>query len=63
MAHQGCIQKFCQGGANLGYGKKRGGRKLTIVLCEAQGGGGGGGGATPYTCYAGMLVSLWHAKC
>ena len=21
---QGCIQKFCQGGANLGYGKKRG---------------------------------------
>ncbi len=22
---QGCIQKFCQGGANLGYGKKRGG--------------------------------------
>ena len=33
------------GGANLGYGKKRGGG-LTIVLCEAQG------------CYAGMLVSL-----
>ena len=65
MAEQGCIQKFCQGGgANLGYGKKRGGefgvwkeeggRKLTIVLCEAQ------GGATPYTCYAGMLVSLWR---
>ena len=24
MAEQGCIQKFCQGGANLGYGKKRG---------------------------------------
>ena len=44
------------GGANLGYGK-RGGRKLTIVLCEAQGGG-GGGGAKPYTCYAGMLVWL-----
>ena len=21
------------------------------------------GGATPYTCYAVMLVSLWHAKC
>ena len=39
MAEQGCIQKFCQGRANLGYGKKRGGRKLTIVLCEAQGGG------------------------
>ena len=32
--------------------KRGGGRKLTIVLCEAQ------GGATPYTCYAGMLVSL-----
>ena len=35
----------------FGYGKKRGGRKLTIVLCEAH---------TPYTCYAGMLVSLWQ---
>ena len=22
---QGCIQKFCQGEANLGYGQKRGG--------------------------------------
>ena len=30
---------------------------MTIVLCEAQGGG-VGGGATPYTCYAGMLVWL-----
>ena len=39
----------------------------------AKGGGGGGefgvwkkeggGGSTPYTCYAGMLVSFWHAKC
>ena len=26
--------------------KRGGGRKLTIVLCEAQ------GGATPYICYA-----------
>ena len=25
VAEQGCIQKFCQGRANLGYGKKRGG--------------------------------------
>ena len=29
---QGCVQKFCKGGANLGYFKKRGG-------------GGGGGSA------------------
>ena len=43
---QGCIQKFCQGGGEFGVWKKE----------EAR--GGGGGGATPYTCYAGMLVSL-----
>ena len=30
--------------------EKEGGRKLTIVLCEAQ------GGATPYTCYAGTMA-------
>ena len=54
VCDQGCIQKFCQGGENLGDGKRGGGgRKLTIVLCEARGGGGGG---TPYICYAGMLV-------
>ena len=39
-------------GANLGYGKKRGGggRKLTIVLCEAQGG-----------CYT-LHLLCWHAS-
>ena len=35
VAEQGCIQKFCQGRANWGM-EKKGGRKLTIVLCEAQ---------------------------
>ena len=39
------------GGGRIWAMEKRGGRKLTIVLCEAQ-------GATPYTCYAGMLVWL-----
>ncbi len=29
--NQGCIQKFCQGGANLGYGKKRGGAEALCV--------------------------------
>ena len=33
---QAVYRNFAKGGANLGYGKKRG-RKLTIVLCEAQG--------------------------
>ena len=37
---QGCMHKFFQGGANLGYGQKRGGRKLMW-------------GATPYTCWGG----------
>ena len=33
---QGCIQKFCRGGANLGYGQKRGGAPggSSIVSCE-----------------------------
>ena len=42
-------------GGEFGVWKKRGGQKLTIVLCEAQGGGGGG-----------VLVTLhllcWHAS-
>ena len=38
---QGSIQKFCQGGGGGGgefgvWKKGGGGRKLTIVLCEAQ---------------------------
>ena len=41
----GLCTNFAKGGM-----EKRGGRKLTIVLCEAQ------GGATPYTCYAGKCV-------
>ena len=35
--YQGCIQKFCRGGANLGYGQKRGGGApggSSIVSCE-----------------------------
>ena len=45
LTHQGCIQKFCQRGANLGYGQKRGGGSLCEVLHPilARGGGGGGG--------------------
>ena len=33
---QGCIQKFCRGGANLGYGQKRGGAPggSSIVSCK-----------------------------
>ena len=36
------------GGANLGYGKKRGAEADNSIVW-------GSGGATPYTCYAGML--------
>ena len=39
---QGCIQKFRQGGANLGYGQKRGGRRVEAqwyhVRCYTLGG-------------------------
>ena len=35
--------------------EKRGGRKLTIVLCETQGGGGGG------KCYT-LHLLCWHAS-
>ncbi len=42
---QGCIQKFCQGGANLGYGKKRGGPKL--CACKARHLGGDPGACSP----------------
>ena len=45
-----CIQKFCQGGGEFGVWKKEGGRKLTIVLCEAQGGGGGGATGPMLSC-------------
>ena len=36
VLYQGCIQKFCRGGANLGYGQKRGGTPggSSIVSCE-----------------------------
>ena len=50
---QGCIQKVCQGGGGGGefeVWKKGGGRKLTIVLCEAQGG-----------CYT-LHLLCWHAS-
>ena len=53
---QGCIQDFCQGGANLEYVKKRGGE--AICSCRAATGGWGiqggeritqGGANTPAT--------------
>ena len=41
---QGCIQDFCQGGANLEYVKKRGGARLFVAAGQPQGGGGFKGG-------------------
>ena len=38
---QGCMQKFFQGGANLGYGQKRGGGSLCGVLHPTLAGGEG----------------------
>ena len=35
---QGCVQKFCKGGANLGYFKKRGGGGGGGVLLQAASG-------------------------
>ena len=55
MTYRAVYRNFANGGGGggeFGVWKKEGGRKLTIVLCEAQGG----------CCYAGMLVSLWHAN-
>ena len=42
---QGCIQKFRQGGANLGYGQKRGGAPggSSVVSCEVLHSRGGRG--------------------
>ena len=37
MLRQGCIQDFCQGGANLEYVKKRGGE--AVRSCRAAAGG------------------------
>ena len=37
MHRQGCIQDFCQGGANLEYVKKRGGE--AVRSCRAAAGG------------------------
>ena len=39
-------------GGKFGVWKKEGGRKLTMYCVRLR------RGATPYTCYAGMLVSL-----
>ena len=37
LSMQGCIQDFCQGGANLEYAKKRGGE--AVRSCRAAAGG------------------------
>ena len=37
ISNQGCIQDFCQGGANLEYVKKRGGE--AVRSCRAAAGG------------------------
>ena len=44
---QGCIQDFCQGGANLEYVKKRGGEAVHSCRAAAGGGVGAGGGCAP----------------
>ena len=41
--YQGCMQKFFQGGANLGYGQKRGAEAYVGYYTLHLLGGGGGG--------------------
>ena len=50
FTRQGCMQKFSQGGANLGYGQKRGGGSFCEVLHATLARGGmtqGGANAPP----------------